>query len=174
MSAFDFDKEVATAHFKSAGWGIDAYHHSNPFDSHMIYVRDYRTGHVQVFSVRQEHLDTLKPKLPAAELSGMVAELMSRFHQKTADNDDQMIALEVFGGYIKGTQSYRHWHSVKHKGERAHIIINIYGAVGVESWIRPFFIRDEQTVLTVDEVFHHSSTVKDMDAARHPEWFSGK
>ncbi|MDF5356368.1 hypothetical protein P3685_25010, partial [Vibrio parahaemolyticus] len=47
---FDYDKSVSNAHLEAAGWGMDAFNHSNPFESHVIYVRDYRNDHIRLFT----------------------------------------------------------------------------------------------------------------------------
>lgn len=57
---FDYDKSVSNAHLEAAGWGMDAFNHSNPFESHVIYVRDYRNDHIRLFTIKQADFDTIK------------------------------------------------------------------------------------------------------------------
>lgn len=39
---------------------MDAFNHSNPFESHVIYVRDYRNDHIRLFTIKQADFDTIK------------------------------------------------------------------------------------------------------------------
>lgn len=58
---FDYDKSVSNAHLEAAGWGMDAFNHSNPFESHVIYVRDYRNDHIRLFTIKQADFDMRIP-----------------------------------------------------------------------------------------------------------------
>ena len=51
---FNIDKEISDSHLKSAGWNMDLFNTSNPFESHMFYVHDYAHGMVRLFSVLHE------------------------------------------------------------------------------------------------------------------------
>lgn len=171
MTEFNFDKDVSTAHFEAAGWNIDSYNHSNPFNCHLIYVRDYRTGHVQVLSMSMDDFDSLKPKMSASELSGFVGELMLRTYKKTITQKELSIVLSTVGGYIKDTLTYKQWAAGKRYGERFHGFINIYGHIKGQATVRPFIIKDEDTVLSVDMVMESCDHIMLMDKKNHPEWF---
>ena len=56
----NYDKEVSDAHLAAAGWGMDAFNHSNPFESHVIYVRDYRSDNTRLFTIRQDEFDVIR------------------------------------------------------------------------------------------------------------------
>lgn len=171
MSEFNFDEEVATAHFKNAGWGLDQFNHSNPFDCHLFYIRDYRTGHVQVFTIRKDHLEDLVPEDSALALGGVLGELMLRIYKRTATEKELWMLLPVLGGYIKGTQTFKQWKEVRKPGERVHILINIYGGDDGLTGVRPFIARTDETVLSVDTTLDLSDRTKAMDLQNHPEWF---
>ncbi|HDX8014172.1 TPA: hypothetical protein RPP61_003974 [Escherichia coli] len=63
---FDYDKSVSNAHLEAAGWGMDAFNHSNPFESHVIYVRDYRNDHIRLFTYRKLKNQTIPLSTPYA------------------------------------------------------------------------------------------------------------
>lgn len=171
MSDFDFDKEVATAHFENAGWGLDQFNHSNPFECHLFYIRDYRTGHVQVFTIRKDHLEELIPKDTSLALGGVLGELMMRIHQRTATEKELWMLMPVLGGYFKGTQTFQQWKRLRQPGERAHVLINIYGGDNPVTGVRPFMVRVDGTVLDASVFMEQTDRVKQMDQANHPEWF---
>ncbi|EPZ2110137.1 hypothetical protein ACXLIJ_004757, partial [Salmonella enterica subsp. enterica serovar Dublin] len=79
---FDYDKSVSNAHLEAAGWGMDAFNHSNPFESHVIYVRDYRNDHIRLFTIKQADFDTIK--LPLHLTSDMLASVIAEFVSKAA------------------------------------------------------------------------------------------
>ncbi len=170
MSEFDFDKDVSSAHFASAGWSVDQFNHSNPFDCHLFYIRDYRTGHIQVFTIRTSHLEEMKPEADPLTLGSALGELMLKVYDKTATNKEQEVLGVVLGGYIKGTQTFQQWESVRAHHERFHAFINIYGSRQAAS-VRPFMARAPEPVLSVDTVLEKTDQVKHMDESNHPEWF---
>lgn len=145
---FDYDKSVSNAHIEAAGWGMDAFNHSNPFESHVIYVRDYRNDHIRLFTIKQADFDIIK--LPLHLTSDTLAPALV--------------------GYAKTTETYRSWRRVSGAAERLHMVINIYAGSGL---LRPFIARVLKTVLTSQEVLAFSSQVKGMDVSNHPEWFRG-
>lgn len=170
---FDYDKSVSNAHLEAAGWGMDAFNHSNPFESHVIYVRDYRNDHIRLFTIKQTDFDTIK--LPLHLTSDMLASVIAEFVSKAAkgklnakESDTLAPALV---GYAKSTETYRSWRRVSGAAERLHMVINIYAGSGL---LRPFIARAPKTVLTSQEVLAFSSQVKGMDVSNHPEWFRGR
>nr|WP_217277073.1 hypothetical protein [Photorhabdus heterorhabditis] len=60
---------------------MDAFNHSNPFESHVIYVRDYRNDHIRLFTIKQADFDTIK--LPLHLTSDMLASVIAEFVSKT-------------------------------------------------------------------------------------------
>ncbi|KGM26709.1 hypothetical protein KS18_18605 [Photorhabdus luminescens] len=128
---------------------MDAFNHSNPFESHVIYVRDYRNDHIRLFTIKQADFDTIK--LPLHLTSDTLAPALV--------------------GYTKSTETYRSWRRVSGATERLHMVINIYAGSGL---LRPFIARAPEIVLTTQEVLVFSSQVKNMDVSNHPEWFRGR
>lgn len=170
MSEFDFDRDVAKAHLDSAGWSVEQFNHSNPFDCHLFYIRDYRTGHVQVFSIRTSHLQGIEPEADPLALSSALGELMLKIHGNTVTDKEQEILGVVLGGYIKRTQTFQQWKRVRTPQERLHAVINIYGSKKAAS-VRPFIIRVSLPILDVDTVLKQTDQVRRMDESNHPEWF---
>lgn len=80
----DYDKLVSNAHLEAAGWGMDAFNHSNPFESHVIYVRDYRNDHIRLFTIKQADFDTIKQPLHLT--SDMLASVIAEFTYRKLKN----------------------------------------------------------------------------------------
>lgn len=168
---FDYDKSVSNAHLEAAGWDMDAFNHSSPFESHVIYVRDYRSDHTRLFTIKQSDFDSVKlPLLTPEMLASVVAEFVSKAAKGKMNIKESANLASALVGYAKSTETYRSWRSVSGATERLHMIINIYADSGL---LRPFIYRAPQTVLTTQEVLAFSSQVKNIDAANHPEWFKG-
>ena len=171
---FDYDKSVSNAHLEAAGWGIDAFNHSNPFESHVIYVRDYRNEHIRLFTIKQADFDTIK--LPLHLTSYMLASVIAEFVSKAAKGKlnakESNTLAPALVGYAKSTETYQRWRRVSGATERLHMVINIYAGSGL---LRPFIARASETVvLTTQELLVFSSQVKGMDVSNHPEWFRGR
>ncbi|MBZ3672417.1 hypothetical protein JT305_10055 [Salmonella enterica subsp. enterica serovar Senftenberg] len=168
---FDYDKSVSNAHLEAAGWGMDAFNHSNPFESHVIYVRDYRNDHIRLFTIKKADFDTIK--LPLHLTSDMLASVIAEFVSKAAkgvEYEESDTLAPALVGYAKSTETYRSWRRVSGTTERLHMVINIYAGSGL---LRPFIARAPETVLTTQELLVFSSQVKNMDVSNHPEWFRG-
>ncbi|ERT15013.1 hypothetical protein [Photorhabdus temperata] len=170
---FDYDKSVSSAHLEAAGWGMDAFNHSGPFESHVIYVRDYRNDHVRLFTIKQTDFDTIKMPLHLTSdmLASVVAEFVSKAAKGKLNTKESDTLAPALVGYTKSTETYRSWRRVSGAKERLHMIINIYAGSGL---LRPFIARTTETVLTTKEMLVLSSQVKNMDTANHPEWFKGQ
>lgn len=170
---FNYDKSVSSAHLEAAGWGMDAFNHSNPFDSHVIYVRDYGNDHIRLFTIKQGDFDTIK--LPLHLTSDMLASVIAEFVSKAAkgklNTKESDTLAPTLVCYAKSTEAYRRWRLVSEETERLHMIINIYAGSGL---LRPFIARAPETVLTIQEVQAFSSQVKNMDVSNHPEWFKSR
>ncbi|RYA67137.1 hypothetical protein DD595_26525, partial [Enterobacter cloacae complex sp. 4DZ3-17B2] len=78
----DYDKSVSNAHLETAGWGMDAFNHSNPVESHGIYVRDYRSDHIRLITMKQADFDTIT--MPLHLTSDMLASVIAEFVSKAA------------------------------------------------------------------------------------------
>ncbi|AMX16952.1 hypothetical protein A4X18_25765 (plasmid) [Escherichia coli] len=151
---------------------MDAFNQSNPFESHVIYVRDYRNDHIRLFTIKKADFDTIK--LPLYLTSDMLASVIAEFVSKAAkgklNTKESDTLAPALVGYAKSTETYRSWRRVSGATERLHMVINIYAGFGL---LRPFIARAPETVLTTQELLVFSSQVKNMDVSNHPEWFRG-
>ncbi|EOV0986130.1 hypothetical protein ACW6AV_003622 [Edwardsiella piscicida] len=165
---FNYDKSVSNAHLETAGWEMDAFNHSNPFESHVIYVRDYRNNLIRLFTINQADFEAMKqPRELSSEMwASLVAEYVLRAAKGTLKFKDSKSLAPALIGYTKSTETYRRWRRVSEVSERLHMIINIY----TTGMLRPFIMRSTSTVLTTEEVVTASSQVKSMDATNHPDW----
>ena len=176
---FNVDKEISNSHLKSAGWSMDLFNKSNPFESHMFYIHDYAHGMVRLFSVLHEDfhqvsLSGLPKELTSNSLSGVVASLMQKISSNSITREEELMLVPALVGYIKTTQTYRQWVSECNVDDRLHAILNIYPADNEEYFVRPFIAKCGNTVMTVEEVINATNHVFKLDFSRHPEWFENK
>lgn len=164
---FNFDHEVSRAHLDAAGWREGIFNHSNPFLCHVIYVHDYRTGHVEFFTITMKDFDALDPPAPPGELSALLARLLKRHQKGRLSPKEDRAFMSVLAGYIKGTQAYRLWPG---KGGRLHAAINVYPD-GSQARLRPFILRESATVVNATRLIEDTNMVRQMDQQNHPEWF---
>ena len=82
----NYDKEVSDAHLAAAGWGMDAFNHSNPFESHVIYVRDYRSDNTRLFTIRQDEFDVIR--VPAHQPIEVMTSVIARLGGLRQSNSD--------------------------------------------------------------------------------------
>lgn len=168
MSEFNFDRDVSFAHLEGAGWNMGMHSHSNPFDCHMLYVRDYRTDHVELFTVSRSDFDRIRLDVGAGELSPLVVELVARRQQGTLSDEEERSFLPAMVGYIKATSTFRQWRSLASAQERLHAVLCIYPENGC--MLRPFILRESGTVVSSDNVVRLTDQVRATDLQRHPEW----
>lgn len=167
MTDFDFDQEVSKAHLAAAGWKLGEYVSSNPGHCHVFYVRDFRTGHLQLFTILRDVFEQTRVPFSAAELSSTLADLVYRLAVGGLTPEDNQVLPTVLAGYVKGTQSYRIWNAAASGTDRLHAVINLYPGGNV----RPFVARAQGTVVPVEKILADTDTVRAMDLANHPEWF---
>lgn len=167
MNEYDFDIEVSKAHLESAGWSLDNFFHSNPFNCHFVYVRDYRSNHVELFTINRADFETIDTPYQAVELAGALAQTMrQRLGRKCLGNEAQLLT-SILSSYLKQTKTFRIWKNQVGADARLHALINIYST----DVVRPFIARVLDTVLSVEEVLSSTDGVREMDMANHPEWF---
>nr|WP_222941675.1 hypothetical protein [Xenorhabdus sp. TS4] len=152
---------------------MDAFNHSNPFESHVIYIHDYRNDHIRLFTIKQADFDTINQPLHFTSdmLASVIAEFVSKAAKGKLNAKESDKLAPTLVGYAKSTETYRSWRRVSGVTERLHMVINIYAGSGV---LKPFIARAHETVLTTQEVMAFSSQVKSMDVSNHPEWFKGR
>ena len=42
---YNFDLNTSKAHLEAAGWSLEDHIEGNPFDTHVIYIHDFRCDH---------------------------------------------------------------------------------------------------------------------------------
>lgn len=172
----DYDKTVSDAHLAAAGWGMDAFNHSNPFESHVIYVRDYRSDNTRLFTIRQNEFDVIRAPAnqPIEVMTSVIAASMIQLARGTLKINESSGLAHALVGYAKATQTYRQWRLVAGAQERLHLILNIYPTRGDDGLLRPMILRTPETVLSTTEVLKVSMDIREMDKGNHPEWFKTK
>ncbi|BBG91552.1 MULTISPECIES: hypothetical protein [Gammaproteobacteria] len=172
----NYDKEVSDAHLAAAGWGMDAFNHSNPFESHVIYVRDYRSDNTRLFTIRQDEFDVIRVPAhqPIEVMTSVIAASMIKLARGTLKINENSGLAHALVGYAKATQTYRQWRLVAGAKERLHLILNIYPTRGDDGLLRPIILRTPETVLSTTEVLMTAAQIRDVDRVNHPEWFKTK
>jgi hypothetical protein len=164
---FDFNLEVSSAHLDSAGWKMGEHHHSNPFDTHVFYLHDFKTGHMQLFTIPMTHFNDIPSMATSSEVCGDVAQIMGKYATgKNTEKDEKMIG-PAMALYIKGSLSYQVWKERKGPNNRFHAIINIYRG----DTLRPALLDYEVAIMPADEVIATSNSIAEGDRQNHPEWF---
>jgi hypothetical protein len=164
---FDFDFTVSSTHLASAGWKLETFHGSNPFQCHVVYVRDFKTGHVQIFSISKENFDSTPRIATSDEASGEIAKIIRRYAKGKVRKRDERLIGPALAIYVKGTQGYRIWKDRYGLEERIHALINIYQG----SLLRPALIGFKGTILAADEYVQYSDQIAQIDKQKHPDWF---
>lgn len=167
----DYDKAVSSAHLGANGWEMKEHNHANPFTSYVVYARDFRTGHVQLFTVSRKDFNNLAPcpGMGTSELSGMVAHLLLKAHEGTLTADEQRVMGPVLINYVRLTGAYGVWRDQAGKYDALHAILNLYSG----GTVRPFVAPINKPLLSAEEVMTFTQQVHDQDRVKHPEWFSG-
>ncbi len=164
---FDFDFEVSSTHLDSAGWKMQTFYGSNPFECHMFYLRDFKTGHVQIFLISKANFDATPRLFKPEEVSGDIARIIRKYAKGKVNKTDEKYIGPALAIYVKGTQSYRIWQDRHGLEPRLHAIINIYqGAM-----LRPALVGVEGTILPAEEFLQYSDQIHALDKQNHPEWF---
>lgn len=171
--AFNYEKMISEAHLSSAGWGIDEFNHSSPFECHVIYVHDYRRKYTQLFTIKKADFEALNlpENFTSRIYATLIAELMIKAKRGTLNQDERDSLGPALAGYTRSTDTYRSWRKLAEPADRLHMVINIYQNYGL---LRPFIVRSANTVLTIGQVLTLSQQVKTLDLVKNPNWFSSK
>ena len=171
--------EKACQEMRAHGWKVSSYYAGIPSSCHMIYVRDFRYKHEQVFSIEPEVFDS--PKLvsdvPMFEFVNFIAALMKKLaKKKTLNADDKNGILPSLTNYIKRSKNFSAWKEVSDPDARLHFIINVYNDSGRnvrDPLLRPFFVNvgDGAAMLTYQEFMDYTTICHQTDKDLHPEWF---
>lgn len=167
----DYDKSVSSAHLGANGWEMNEYNHANPYTAYVVYARDFRTGHVQLFTVSRTDFNNLAPcpGMGTSELSGMVAHLLFKAHEGQLTAEEQGVMGPVLINYVRLTGAYELWRDQAGVDDALHAILNIYAG----GKVRPFVAPLKKPLLSAEEVMTFTQQVHDQDRRKHPEWFSG-
>lgn len=161
---FNFDKSVTEAHYAAAGWDIGAHNHGNPFRYHNIYIHDFRSGHIQVFTVTREDFSQtrLPEELHPTMLSGFIVHLVNQLVNGRLSEAEEGAIGPSLVSYIKKTQTYQSWCESAEANARLHAILNIYPEDN-GSKVRPFIVKSDETVLSAKEMIDLSNQVASSD-----------
>lgn len=167
---FDYDREVTRAHLDAAGWDLDAFNDVNPFQCHVVYVRDFSSDYVALFSIKMQDFQALDLPETSGELSPLVAHLLKRHQQGRLTGQENMALVPALAGYIKGTRSYQMWREQVGDSttERLHVVISVYPERG--GMLRPFMLREPGTVVPAEVLLQMTEEAREQDLRRHPEW----
>lgn len=163
----DIDRAISQAHLEAAGWELEKFVASNPFECHFFYVRDFRTDHIQVFTVKMASLEKLEPAFAVEELAGTIAYGLKKLGNRKLSAREKDGLPAVVAAYFRSTVTYRMWRAQVGAGQRLHGVINIY----VGGHVRPFIPDCREPVFSVKDFLLATDQVKRMDQEKHPEWF---
>lgn len=164
---FDFDFEVSSSHMDAAGWKLGKFNSSNPFDCHVIYIRDFRRKHVQLFSVPMKHFDATPLLASPEEVTGDIGRIMKKYAKGKVNRTDERLIGPAVVMYLKGSKAYQVWKDKYGPDVRIHGIIHIYNG----GMFRPALIGYDATIIPSDEFMNYSDQIMAADKQNHPEWF---
>lgn len=171
---FDFDKSVSNAHLLATGWQLDQHMHSNPFECHAIYIRDYRSMSLNLVTINKMDFKRLDPKKksPMEALAFFITETVGDDGVISNEDKKKELLAPALIAYIKGTGAYKIWLQGTERDSRLHVVLNIYRDGAGESLLRPAIINCPNTFVEPKEVIELSVRIKEMDKKNHPEWFN--
>ena len=171
------DKEISKYNLSAFGWQLGEFNHSTPFNSHVIYLRDFRSKHQQLFTVAQKDFYELKLKedLPKDECVNFIAQIIKKLAKKKKLNEvERQAIVPIMVHYIKSTRVFAQWRSQASPDTRLHMVMNIYhdGTTNANAVrLRPFIVMPDAVMLTAMEFLDCTSRVYNTDKKTHPEWF---
>ncbi|EOC0011584.1 hypothetical protein ACI0X9_003268 [Cronobacter turicensis] len=171
------DKESAKHILGRHGWKMGEFNHTALANTHVIYIRDFRTKHSQLFTVSKNDFDNsvIAEDLPVDECINFVGQVMKKISKgKSLIKEESITIVPVLVHYIKKTRCYKQWCELSGLGESLHMLINIYyDAVEDEKALRfrPFIVKPESEMLTAKQFMDCTAMVHADDRRRHPEWF---
>jgi len=174
----EIDKEISEHTLSSYGWKLNEHIHSTIFTSHVIYIRDFRYDHHQLFSVAQK--DFYSPDVVDSSPTGDYVNFIGQIMKKCAKNKplneiEKRGIAPVLINYIKHTKTFNAWRSMVPPDERLHMIMNIYHykAAGNKDNIhlRPFIVKPSTLLLHSSDFIEYTKQVYQNDRVRNPQWF---
>ena len=170
----DIDKTISSAHLNAGGWALQEYAEGTPIDSHMIYVKDCRTGKLWVFGVPPDSLkQALRDPSPFSmeELVGGISEAFLQISRQGKDGRPMNGLSMLLCHYLSRTQTYSRWRQQSAPDARMQALLLIYGTGGDAVNLRPAIMQPQPGVVSSEMVEAICDQVVAMDRANRPEWF---
>ena len=156
MTTFNVDKEISKSHTAAAGWGLEMFEESNPFECHCIYVVDFRNKNPQprLMTIRQADMNEISMNGNPTLFASQAVSIQNLINSGKPVESLAPHLMTAMASYLKCTESYRLWVAKCGYEERFHAVVNIYRAEGdkKEGVLRPAFAGSEGLMLTPEEV----------------------
>ncbi|WP_339536095.1 hypothetical protein [Pseudomonas hunanensis] len=167
---YNFDLDISKAHLEAAGWSLEDHIEGNPFDTHVIYIHDFRCDGVKLITVKRDHFEGPRSTSGPSEAALFLGTLAKRAFEGAFKGDEHACLAGAIVAYLRTTQTFHLWRRDASPTERMHAVLNIYPGSG-SPWVRPFILRCEGTVIDALELKRMTNGVAASDKARHPDWF---
>jgi hypothetical protein len=156
MTTFNVDKEISKAHTAAAGWGLEVFEDSNPFECHCIYVVDFRQKKPQprLMTIKKADMAEISMAGNPTLLASKAVAIQNLINSgKPVEGLVSHLMTEV-ATYLKCTETYRLWVAQCGYEKRFHAVLNIYRAKGDkrDGVFRPALAGSEELMLTPKEV----------------------
>jgi len=171
-NSFNFDKEVAGQHLRAAGWDLNNFNHSNPFNSNAFYVSDFRFNAINLLTIDVNDFNSVEPPkgVPVGALATCISELLIKYYAEESGLDIANQLAPILISYIKKTETFAVWRSTAKPSERLHVLLNIYPVKSGECLVRPCIVKSEASYLQVDDVKKNSHYLRERDKQNNPSW----
>lgn len=171
-NSFNFDKEVAGQHLRAAGWDLNNFNHSNPFNSNAFYVSDFRFNAINLLTIDVNDFNSVEPPkdVPVGALATCISELLVKYYAKKSGLDIANQLAPILISYIKKTETFAVWRKTSKPGERLHVLLNIYPVLLGECLVRPCIVKSDASYLRVDDVKKNSHYLRERDKQNNPSW----
>lgn len=166
----NFDRDISKAHLEAAGWSLGDYIEANPFDTHVIYIHDFRCDRIKLITVKREHFEGQRSTAAPADMALVLGSLVERSFEGSSTEPETPGLGAAIVAYLRSTRTFLLWRRDATLNERMHAVLNIYPGGG-SPWVRPFILRCENTLVDARELENTTRGVAASDKARHPDWF---
>lgn len=166
----NFDRDTAKAHLEAAGWSLDDHKEGNPFDTHVIYIHDFRCDRIKLITVKRKHFEGQRSTASPSDTALVLGTLVKRLFEGASTEPETPGLAAAIVAYLRSTRTFLLWRRDAPPTERMHAVLNIYPGAG-SPWVRPFILRCENTLVDARELENTTREVAASDKARHPDWF---
>lgn len=166
----ELDKKVAAAHMEATGWGINELSHANIFDSHFVYINDFRSNNLKLFSVAGSLLDSTNCEFAIETTTGALCNLLDHSFKSGLSADELSALYEAVIKYVQQTKSFRMWKVRASFGERLHAVLNIYPGSGKPT-VRTFVMESKSIIIDAKYILEETLKVARHDGVMNPDWF---